>query len=170
MTVAAVLLPLALALAPYDPPARVEQRVRAIDAALALGANEPELEHLADAVALLVIDLHETTLGRRGVPFGACAAFCRVRCGGCTLPPLERVAAAALRVWRASLVQCGRNLQRRLGYYHSGSCRRDAFADREAALVLHTMAAAWPTVAGTNAERAAWWRRWWGVRVSRRGG
>lgn len=123
--VIARILAIALALAPYTPRQDV--------AARAVAAIEFS-DTAADALALIVIDLHETTLGRRGVPYGTCSAFCRSRCAGCSAPDARAAAEVAARVWRRSGEQCGvSRLRERFGFYHSGSCRRDAFADREAA-------------------------------------
>lgn len=122
MTYAAILA-IMLRLAPYEPRAQLEQRATALTT---LDATREE------SLALVVIDFSETTLGRSGVPWGACAHLCEHRCGQCRSAPLADTARWALSVWRESARQCGRRIVNRFGYYHTGTCRRDVFADREA--------------------------------------
>ena len=122
MSSTALLLVL-LSLAPYEPRAQLERRAAAI---AGLGAAVDEV------AALVAIDFYETTLGRSGVAFGACAHLCATRCARCASEPLERTAAWALETWRNSRRQCGRDIRLRLGWYHSGACRRARFAAREA--------------------------------------
>lgn len=119
----AAILAIMLRLAPYEPRAQLEQRATALTA---LDATREE------SLALVVIDFSETTLGRSGVPWGACAHLCEHRCGQCRRAPLADTARWALTVWRESARQCGRRIAHRFAYYHSGTCIRDTFADREA--------------------------------------
>lgn len=125
-----VLLAIMLRLAPYEPVARLDARAAAL---ASLDATDSE------ALALLVIDFSETTLGRSGVPWGACAHLCRTRCGQCRAEPLAATVAWALGVWRESARQCGTRIAHRFGYYHTGTCRRDRFADRETRMLARLM-------------------------------
>ena len=123
----ALLLAIMLRLAPYEPPARLDARAESL---ASLTATPSEV------LAMLVIDFSETTLGRSGVPYGACGHLCARRCGQCRSAPLAATAAWSLSVWRESARQCGPRIANRFGYYHTGTCRRDRFADREAR--MHT--------------------------------
>jgi len=76
----------------------------------------------AEATALLVIAYYENSLQLgRGVPFGACAAFCVTGCSECQLAePLVDYADASLRSWRLSARVCGADIRRRFGFYKTG--------------------------------------------------
>lgn len=89
-----------------------------IDAVLALDASEQE------QVALIVIDLYESGLGRRGVPFGHCASLCARRCYDCRTEAVTMTAQAALRTLRRGN-RCSehRSWTRVFWFYHSGDCR-----------------------------------------------
>tara|TARA_R110000868_G_scaffold330762_1_gene591739 strand:+ start:943 stop:1347 length:405 start_codon:yes stop_codon:yes gene_type:complete len=128
---AAEILAIMLALAPYEPRAQLEARAASL---------APLSATRAEALALVVIDFSETTLGRSGVPYGACAHLCAHRCGRCRPAPLASTAAWALTVWRESARQCGQRIANRFAYYHSGTCRRDRFADREARMLARLIA------------------------------
>lgn len=120
-----LLLAIALRLAPYDPPARITTRVQVIARAAQPQVElEPTRDEVELGLVLLVIDFHETTIGRRGVAFGTTS------CRACTDPASR--AAWALGVWRESLRQCGSRLSLRFGFFHTGRCRPDNFARREA--------------------------------------
>lgn len=127
-----ILLALMLRLAPYEPTAQLDARAVAI---ASLDATREE------SLALLVIDFSETTLGRSGVPLGACAHLCAHRCGQCRSAPLADTARWALSVWRESARQCGQRIAHRFAYYHTGTCRRDRFADRETRMLARLVGA-----------------------------
>jgi hypothetical protein len=121
--------------APHGLTERVRDRVAAIDAA---AAGDREI-----AAQLAVIDFYETTLGARGVPFGACAHLCHHHCGDCRTEPLADTARWAATVLRGARTGCGPSFAMRLGYYHHGTtCVADEFSRREAARV-RTMLRAW---------------------------
>lgn len=102
----------------HGTPAWRDELERRIDAVLALDASEQE------QVALVVIDLYETGLGRRGVPFGQCASLCAQRCSQCRTSPIRDTAASALRTLRRG----DRCVRHRLWspafwFYNVGECR-----------------------------------------------
>lgn len=84
------------------------------------------------AAFLTTVALYENTLSARlGVPFGACARLCQFHCTDCRTEPLAVTARAMLRTWHRSL-GCSHVLEVRLGWYHTGVCRADAFSRNEA--------------------------------------
>lgn len=124
------LLQAVLLLTPHDPAARTREVAAAVHRAT---TNRHE------AAALLSIDFHETTFGRRGVRFGLCDHLCSTRCSDCRQEPLARSARVALAIWRRSRTGSGCGVRagvlERLHWYHTGSCagwRADRFAATEA--------------------------------------
>jgi hypothetical protein len=118
-----LLLPLMLAMAPYEPEARVAAHARAI----------ADVAHNDDEAAVLVtLAFIETTFGRRptAVPFGA------THLRGCRATgALVDCAAAALGVWVRSGSLCGtapRRVVRRFALYHTGRCDAQARYERDA--------------------------------------
>lgn len=146
-----ILFAIMLALAPTEPQARLHERARAIAAAAADTHSTLEM-----AVLLATIDLYETTLGRRGVPFGACAHLCRHHCGYCRAAPLADTARWALGTLATGRAQCGPSTPRVLGYYHHGNgCAPDAFSRREARTFARVAAQATRLQAEADAVRSA---------------
>ena len=101
-----------VAMVPRAPVARLDPIARAV---LAVAARD------GDRATLVAISLHETGLGRAGVPFGL---SCCWRLG----MPLAEVARRAL----AIVQRCPRSVGDGLGLYHHGNrCRPDRYARHE---------------------------------------
>jgi hypothetical protein len=64
---------------------------------------------------LIAIDFHETTLGRRGIPFGVTCCYHEGE-------TLEHWAALSLRIWRTAQRECKEGVRRQFGYYNRGRC------------------------------------------------
>jgi hypothetical protein len=111
------LLAVMLVLAPGEP----ADRLRAVATAIAQTAESRD-----EAAVLLTISFYETRFERNGVPFGVVSR--RRQIAG---QPLEVAARAALGMYRVTR-RCGRHVAVRLGWYHTGNCRADAFSRREA--------------------------------------
>lgn len=94
---------------------------------------------------LLTVSLYETTMGARGIPFGATgrrAAVERQRERACRGPMTESEGArSVLRIVRRARGLCPRaGIDRILGYFHHGnSCTADAYSSREARTVVRLL-------------------------------
>jgi hypothetical protein len=111
VTIAHVLLLLAMTCR-WEPRAQLEP----IAAAIAHAATTEQ-----EAALLVAISHNETTCGRSGVPFGACAYVCRAHCGNCRSIALDVIADHALSVLRRGIRECG-SVRSGLQYYRTGAC------------------------------------------------
>lgn len=121
-------LALMLSLAPQMTRADVHEHALAV----AKTANSRE-----EAAMLTVIAFYETTFRpyRRQwiAPFGMTCCFRQSA-------PLTYWASRALRIMRAARA-CGRRYDVQLGYFHSGSCRIDGYASRQARTIRRLLQA-----------------------------
>lgn len=115
------ILSLMLTLAPRAPEERIRPLAHAIDTVA---------ESHAERVELVTLAFVETTLGRRGVPFG-----CTDACRRLTDRSLPAMAHRALRVLRRGREVCGPSVVRRMDFYRRGVCRGDYEAQRRARIV-----------------------------------
>jgi len=113
MTLAQILA-IMVSLTPHAPLERLFPRASAV---YTVTRNREE------QITLIVIDFHETTLGREGVPFGVTCCYHEGE-------SLEHWAALSLRIWRTAQWECKHILRRQFGYYNRGRCVNNRYARR----------------------------------------
>ena len=126
---AAAIVALMLRLLPSGRP----EQLRPFADAISSAASSRE-----DAVVLTVVSYYEDTFGRGHIPFGACSFLCPHGCHDCRHDvAVVEVARWSLRLLQRTATVCGHDVSWsvRLGWYHTGHCRADAFTVREAASV-----------------------------------
>lgn len=85
-------------------------------------------------IPLAVIGFCET--GYRGLETRNVVAY-GLSCCRSSFKTLDQATVLASKIIDTARRRCGPNLQKQLGYYHSGACRRDGYSDMEARIAYN---------------------------------